>query len=147
MKTAYADTSFLVSLYTPDVHSPRTAAVLRREIAFVLTPYGEAELTNAIQLRVFRREITRSEAAAALRALQEDLTSGVFSLKLLPAAVFEGAKRLARKHTPTLGTRTLDILHVASALVLGTDVLYTFDRNQRRLARAEGLRVWPESAA
>jgi len=146
VKTAYADTSFLVSLYTPDGHSPRAAGALRREIALVLTPFGEVELTNAIQLRVFREELNAAEAAAARRALQEDVASGVFSLKPLPASVFEAAKRLAQRHTPALGTRTLDILHVASALVLGADVLYTFDRGQRRLARAEALRVWPETA-
>jgi hypothetical protein len=40
-----------------------------------------------------------------------------------------------------LGTRTLDVLHVASALVLGATYFYKFDRNQGKLAAAEGLRV------
>ena len=40
-----------------------------------------------------------------------------------------------------MGTRTLDVLHVASALVLSATEFYTFDRNQSRLAAMEGLRV------
>ena len=56
-----------------------------------------------------------------------------------PAAVYEKAKQLARKHTSRLGSRTLDIVHVASALALGAEPFYTFDANQGRLARLEGL--------
>jgi len=37
--------------------------------------------------------------------------------------------------------RTLDVLHVATALLLTPDVFYTFDG--RQLARGEGLRVLP----
>jgi predicted nucleic acid-binding protein len=33
--------------------------------------------------------------------------------------------------------RTLDIVHVASALLLKPEVFYTFDRRQSKLARAE----------
>jgi len=40
-----------------------------------------------------------------------------------------------------LGTRTLDVLHFASALVLKADTFYTFDVNQGKLAKAEGLAV------
>jgi predicted nucleic acid-binding protein len=35
----------------------------------------------------------------------------------------------------------LDVIHVVSALVLGAQDFYTFDRDQAKLARAAGLRV------
>ena len=41
--------------------------------------------------------------------------------------------------TPRLGTRTLDVLHVVSALALQADTFYTFDTRQAKLAAAEGL--------
>jgi predicted nucleic acid-binding protein len=56
-------------------------------------------------------------------------------------AVFDTARRIARTHTAHLGTRTLDVLHVASALILGATDFYTFDKNQRKLARIEGLKA------
>jgi predicted nucleic acid-binding protein len=34
-----------------------------------------------------------------------------------------------------------DILHVATSLHLGAEEFLTFDANQKRLARAEGLKV------
>ena len=48
---------------------------------------------------------------------------------------------MARRRTPPSGTRTLDVLHVASAVKLQADMFYTFDRNQEKLASAEGLLV------
>jgi len=49
--------------------------------------------------------------------------------------------QMARRRTSQLGTRTLDVLHVSSAVKLQADMFYTFDRNQEKLARAEGLLV------
>jgi predicted nucleic acid-binding protein len=140
--SVYADTSFLVSLYTPDANSVRASAQMRViEGPVWLTDFGELELTNAFELRLFRRELSASEIGASQSALREDMESGVFSLKPLPVVVFEKARQIARKRTARLGARTLDVLHVASALVLGATEFYTFDRSQSRLAAIEGLRV------
>ena len=43
-----------------------------------MTPFGEAELTNAIELRVFRREITTAQARAALAKLAAHIADAVF---------------------------------------------------------------------
>jgi len=40
-----------------------------------------------------------------------------------------------------LGTRTLDVLHVASALALQADTFHTFDTRQAKQAAAERLLV------
>jgi predicted nucleic acid-binding protein len=49
------------------------------------------------------------------------------------------AERLSALHSETLGTRSLDILHVASALVLGLSTFLTFDQRQCTLAKAARL--------
>jgi hypothetical protein len=51
------------------------------------------------------------------------------------------AERLSALHSETLGTRSLDILHVAAALVLGSSEFLTFDARQAALAKAAGLKV------
>jgi predicted nucleic acid-binding protein len=51
------------------------------------------------------------------------------------------AERLSALHSETLGTRSLDVLHVAAAIVLGLRELLTFDRRQAALARAAGLKA------
>jgi len=113
----------------------------RAKLPVLLTPFGELELTNAISLRLFRGELLPSKVKAAHTLVRKDIEDGVLALKPLPAAVFERAKLIARRRTPRLGTRTLDVLHVASALVLEADTFYTFDRSQGKLAKAEGLTV------
>jgi predicted nucleic acid-binding protein len=56
-------------------------------------------------------------------------------------ATLRRAGEISREHTSTLGCRTLDVLHVATALELGLHAFITFDRRQRELALATGLRV------
>ena len=106
-----------------------------------MTALGELEFINALQLRVFRRELNATESREAALVFRQDLDSGVFLLKPLTAVVFERAKQLSGKRTSSLGTRSLDLLHVASALVLEADQLLTFDRSQWKLAKAENLSV------
>jgi len=48
---------------------------------------------------------------------------------------------LSRRHTAGHGNRTDDILHSASALELGCDEFWTFDRRAAKLAEREGLTV------
>jgi predicted nucleic acid-binding protein len=59
----------------------------------------------------------------------------------VPILAYEVAARISRRRTFQLGVRTLDILHVASALVLKAEAFYTFDGRKRRLAKAEGLQT------
>ena len=140
MLSSYLDSSVLTSLYAPDAHSAAAREYLLQAAGpFLLTPFGEAELPIAIQLRVFRREITAAQAQAALERLAVHIADGVFQAAPVPLAMYDMARQLSRKHTATLGTRTLDILHVAAALVLHADSFYTFDRAQAKLARAAGL--------
>jgi len=136
----YADTSFLTSLFTTDVNSAAAAEHVRMAVAaFPLTPFGRLELTNAILLRHFRREITVAEAIDVQAHVASDLASGALAAFPTPAAMFERAESLAHKYTARLGVRSLDILHVAAALELEAEAFLTFDRRQARLARAEGL--------
>ena len=137
----YVDTSFLVSLYSPDANSAAAARTMQASPAerFV-TAFGELELVNALGLRLFRKEITAEQAKSSLKNFESDLRDGVFHLRAPTDPMFERALRLSRQTTPRLGTRSADVLHVAGALELGVDRLYSFDERQRKLARAVGLK-------
>jgi predicted nucleic acid-binding protein len=71
----------------------------------------------------------------------KDMRDGVLQLRPLSEQVFDRARQLSRQTTARLGTRTADLLHVAAALDLGVEALYSFDKQQRKLARAVRLRV------
>jgi predicted nucleic acid-binding protein len=134
--------SFLVSLYVLDGKSARAAAGVKlASLPLSLTPFTEVEITNAFDLRLFRKEIDPPKVRAAQSLFPEDIENGIFEVRPLSSAVFDRAKRLAEKHALRLGTRTLDVLHVASALVFKAETFYLFDVNQGKLAKAKGLVV------
>ena len=142
---AYCDTSFLVSLYTLDGNSEVAAQKLRARssAALILSRLGELELTNAFQQRIFRREFTAPQIRAAHKLFAADLAEGILAFKPVEAdAVYLRGLRLARKWTSTMGARTLDLLHVAIALEMGMDGIFTFDKLQSKVCRGEGLRVF-----
>lgn len=141
--TAYADTGFLCSLYAPDAHTSRAVARMKRQgLPLAFTWLHQLELRNALRLRVFRREITAAQGDASLNAMLADLAAGVLAGAAPPLGeVMTEAERLSAQHSQTLGTRTLDILHVAAALVLGLAEILTFDARQAALAKTAGLKV------
>lgn len=77
----------------------------------------------------------------ALGAFRKDLANSLFDMMPFGAEMLRKASSISASQTPRLGTRALDVLHVASAMVLGAQEFYTFDRNQAKLADAEGLAV------
>jgi predicted nucleic acid-binding protein len=138
----YLDTSFLVSLYSPDLNSGTAARLMHAsEADRLITTLGELEVVNALGLRVFRKEVSAAQAQSSLDDFDKDMRDGVLQLRPLSQQVFDRARQLSRQTTARLGTRTADLLHVVAALGLGVDWLYSFDKQQRRLARAVRLRV------
>jgi len=144
----YADTGFLLSLYGRDANSARAVALAaKHKPAFFLTEFGELEFANAVERLLFSLGAgavwTPSEAQAVRERIGQHINAGVFQLRAVPNEVWQTATRLSRHYTAKLGTRTLDVLHVAIAMSLQPDVFFTFDRRQCKLAKAAGLRVLP----
>lgn len=140
---AYADTGLLCSLYAPDVHTGAAVARIQRQaLPLPIIWLHSLEFRNALRLRVFRQEITTAQRDASLNAMLADLAAGVLTHAAPSLAdLTVEAERLSALYSETLGTRSLDILHVAAALVLGLPEFLTFDRRQHALAKAAGLAV------
>jgi len=105
------------------------------------TLFGELEFVNALHSRVFRKEISASQAQSSVKDFQKDVGDGLLQLRPLSDQAFDRAHQLALQTTARLGTRTADLLHVAAALELGVDCLYSFDQQQRKLAEAVRLKL------
>lgn len=142
MKT-YADTSVLFSLYVPDANSPKADAWRRANPEPLdFTGFHRVELRNALGLAVFQQRLTPGEAQTAWQAVQADLAAGLLMAKPdLWGRLIREAESLAEHHTPAIGSRSLDILHVAAALVSGATEFCTFDVRQGKLAQLAGLHL------
>jgi predicted nucleic acid-binding protein len=130
----YPDTSLLLPLYLMDgrTHQAQQRMVQRPVVLF--TPFHRAELTNAIYQQVFRGQISTFEARIATSNFDLDCKNGILQMVDLPERLFSDCAQMAERRVATLGVRTLDTLHVATALELKADRFWTFDPRQARLA-------------
>ncbi len=142
----YADTGFICSLYAPDANTEDACKLMDGQVAPIAFSWlNQVEFRNAIRLRVFRKEISTIQRDYSLNSLLADLNAGVFeNREPAHSTVLIESERLSARHSEKLGTRSLDVLHVAMALSLGCGRFLSFDRRQVKLAKAAGLAV-PES--
>jgi hypothetical protein len=139
----YADTSFLVRIYLTQSDSPKALAFMRDfRDALPFTPVHRHELRNALRLAVFRKEIDAERRNAAFADIESDLADGILAhVPIRWTDAFREAEDLGKKHTESLGIRSVDLLHMGIALTLRTKRFLTFDARQVELAEAAGLNV------
>lgn len=106
------------------------------------------ELRQSLRFQVWlhtkdkTRGFTKHDANQMQGDIASDLKKEVFEIVEVDwAVVHQKAGELSKCYTATNGHRLVDILHVATALHLGSADFLTFDENQKRLAEAEGLNV------
>ena len=141
--THYVDPSALRRLY---VHDDRSRAFCswraRKGGGLPVTLHGRLELTNSINLAVHRGDIEPAQGLEALRDVETDFDTGrLYPADLLWRRALTLAVELSNEYSAALGTRTLDVLHVASAKTLTCRILVTYDQRQATLARKIGLKV------
>ena len=143
VERCYSDSSALRYLY---VHGSKSTAMaswrFKRPGPLRITRFGRAEMINAIVTAFFRKELVSAQLETVFSDLAEDCTNDRLQLVDVPwRAVLDQAAELSRRYSSTLGTRSLDVLHVASALELGARQFVTYDERQAKLAGVCGLKV------
>jgi predicted nucleic acid-binding protein len=107
-----------------------------------VTLHGRMEIISAICRACFTSELSEAGMHDALQQVDEDFTDGhLHRADLLWRAALRRAVQLTREHTPKIGTRAADVLHVACALELKLRHFLTFDDRQAKLAVAAGLKL------
>ncbi len=142
---AYFDSAIIVKLYVQEATSLSAIRLVDVHAApYTLTQWQALEVKNAIRLKAFRGEITAVEMNQSIAAFEQDIATGRWQRPPYTATTIEQkAEELSAGHSAILGCRTLDIIHVAAALVLGSKEFVTFDGRQGALAKKAGLTVKP----
>jgi PIN domain len=143
----YCDSSFLCALYLPgDKYEP-----VARPIAATFTesiPYpalSELELHNSAYRGVANRLFNVQTCTKILRQIREDQSNGVLkACRLAFDAHFAQAMALTERFTAIHNCRTLDVLHIAAAILLDAPRFASFDIRQRKMALDLGLEIFPE---
>jgi predicted nucleic acid-binding protein len=148
---AFPDTSFLCAMYVRQDNSPAAAAHFKAmPEALHVSTLLLYEFRQSVRFQVWlhsrdkSRGYPQATADDALAKLQANLDAGALVLAAVEwPDVHSRAETLSRQHTAAGGHRSLDVLHIATALHLEAEELLTFDANQRKLAKAAGLKVKP----
>ena len=136
----YLDTSAFLKLYVRETGSDE----VQRAIAAQSEPLPvweilEMELYNALQLKVFWKELNQSEADYQSSLFEQRKARGLYYVpEIRRTELMVDFRRLSR-HTAKLGSRTMDILHVACACQLKPDGFLSFEKRQNQLAEIAGL--------
>ncbi len=141
----YADTGFLISLHLQETTSPMASVAMTKIFEpLPVTRLVGLEFRTALRLNVFRQEITEAERASAWSSFQQDIEDGTLeNIEVDESVLYAEAASLCDQFVSTIGVRTLDLLHVASARVLGRTEFLSLDSRQRSLAQVVGMNALP----
>jgi len=107
-----------------------------------VTHLHEIEMKTAFRSRAQRGEMSKADLQRTIQAFESDLRSGILyrpSYDL--AGMFRQAEVLSNLYASKHACRSLDILHVAAALLLNATEFITFDNRQKVIASEAGLSV------
>lgn len=149
----YADSSFILRLVTGETDSPEVIAEYRRlgSPGLFFLPLHNLEVKNAILQRAFhqrrsipsheRRHVARERDAALARLEHLIARRALLDVIVNMDVAIARAAELSIAHSERLGARAIDLMHVACALTLESELFLTTDARQAHLARAEGMDV------
>jgi predicted nucleic acid-binding protein len=149
----YADSSLILRLVTGESGAQQAAAGYRRlgRPSLFYLPLHALEVENGIRQRAFheRRVLPSGQRAsisherdAALARLHSWVTRGALKELVMDMDLaMDRARELSANHSEKTGARAIDLLHVACASLLESEVFLTSDQRQAALAKTEGLQV------
>ena len=128
------------------VAEPLSAEVLSfvtdRRVPVLISRLIELEMETALNAMAFRGLIDANQLAAAKHLILEMVKQGRFvSVALSLDKIASESLRLSPSITLKTGCRTLDLMHIATARLLGCKEFVSSDQRQLKAAKLAGLRV------
>ncbi|MCA1755783.1 MAG: type II toxin-antitoxin system VapC family toxin [Spirochaeta sp.] len=140
----YLDTSAFPKLYLREESSEFVQRCIEtQDQPIPVVDVLEWEFANALRLKVFWKELDAGTVEHLLALFDDRLKRGQYATAELDAPRRSQDLRNISRHSQTYGSRTLDLVHVASAVQLQPEYFLSFDERQRAVATAVGLSVLP----
>jgi predicted nucleic acid-binding protein len=143
----YWDTSALLKLYAPE---PDSAYFLERVAkghrALLTADLAKVELFCALKRKEHAGDLQAGGAAALSESFERDVSAGRIVAVPYGQDVFTEVQHLVKRAyaaSPVLMIRSLDAIHVASAILSKTKVVVATDVRLRDVAALMGLRTEP----
>jgi len=141
MTGPFFDTGVALKLVIEEPLSPVVREfVARRRVPVPFSRLIEVEIENALQALLFRQEITGEQLAGARALVAGLVRRGQFQkIDLSLEKIATETLSLASVVTSQTGCRTLDLMHVATAKLLGVGEFVSTDKRQIKAAKLCGL--------
>ncbi len=132
----YFDTSVLVKFYVPEIDSGKYLDFLRGYgKAIFINRLHELEFSNALSFKAFRGEISILQVDSLVKKFESDIESGKLVRRNFSwNEIFDRSSNISIEFSSKIGSRILDILHVAAAVSGNFKQFMTNDEKQSILA-------------
>jgi predicted nucleic acid-binding protein len=140
--TPYVDSGILIKLYVRERNSAEAISVLGQYKSLNLNQLQELEIRNSFRALEGRTLISSFQRASSEHELEVDLVKGRLQRSHPDwGQVFLEAVNLSRLHSVDTLARSLDLLHVAVAMLSGADLFLTGDKRQYAVALQAGMQA------
>ena len=134
---SYLDTSFLLKAYKQEPGSIQVLSFLKQNaLTACVSVLTDVEMASALF-----RQLSSAEAQRSYSVYRRNRQSGTYIEAQINEDVFALARRIAEQHSGALLLRSLDLLHLATALHQGATSFATYDGRLGTAAQQLGLSV------
>ena len=139
----FLDTGVALKLVVAEPLSAKVLSfVTDRRVPVLISRLIELEMETALNAMAFRGLIDANQLAAVKHLILEMVKQGRFvSVALSLDKIASESLRLSPFLTLKTGCRTLDLMHIATARLLGCKEFVSSDQRQLKAAKLAGLRV------
>jgi len=135
----YLDTSVAVAIYAREANSDALEAILAGGDGFFSSELLRAEMSGALLVKEKNKLISAALRAEILAKFEEHLSEGAVQLIPLNDLLVAEAIELMTQVYPDVLLRTLDAIHLATALSVEAGPLFTRDKRMLDAARKLGI--------
>lgn len=138
----YIDSGVIAKLYVREANSAQAAELIEKYETVQINPFHELEIRNTFRSLEGQNAITSMQRSASEHLFDRDIIAGRLD-RTVPdwSRVFDLALSLSERYTAETLARSMDILHLAAAISMQSELLITGDRRQSRVAEKTGLKT------
>jgi len=135
----YLDTSYIVKAYINEPGSEEVLRELRGRTELVSSQLARLEFTSALMRQRRHQSLTKAACMKALDLLESDTREQIWQWFPIDNEIISLAQELLA-HPQSYGLlRTHDAIHIATALSVRSETLYTHDKRMLEAAKLNGL--------
>lgn len=143
----YWDSSALVKLYAPEADSGAYEQIADASVRRIRTSaIALVEMYSALTGKERRGELRPGQAEHLFETFLSDVTAGellIVDCNHAAAAEARRAVRACSRFSPPVAIRSLDAIHLGSAIAVRATAIVTVDKRLRQAAKVVGFRVVP----